>query len=207
MRSVRRFEQVAGFILAGGQSSRMGRDKALLEFGGVPLLVRTARLLEPRVAAVTVIGPAERYAALGLRVVPDDRPGLGPLGGLATALRISRSEWNLVVGCDLPYLTGAWLDWLIARALDSPADAVVPESERGLEPLCAMYRGRCAGVLADALARGVRKLTDAVAALAMEKIAAAQWKAFDSSGALFRNMNASADYEEARARLRGEAAE
>ncbi len=207
MRSVRRFEQAAGFILAGGQSSRMGRDKALLEFGGVPLLVRTARLLEPRVAAVTVIGPAERYAALGLRVVPDDHPGLGPLGGLATALRISRSEWNLVVGCDLPYLTGMWLDWLIARAVDSLADAVVPESARGLEPLCAMYRGRCAGVLADALARDVRKLTDAVAALAMEKIPAAQWKAFDSSGALFRNMNTSADYEEARARLEGKAAE
>ena len=185
----------------------MGRDKALLEFGGMPLLVRTARLLEPRVAAVAVIGPAERYAALGLRVVPDDRPGLGPLGGLATALRVSRSEWNLVVGCDLPYLTGMWLDWLIARALDSPADAVVPESERGLEPLCAMYRGSCAAVLADALARGVRKLTDAVAALAMEKITAAQWKALDSSGALFRNMNTCADYEEARARLEGKAAE
>ena len=77
---MKHFEQVAGFILAGGQSSRMGCDKALLEIAGVPLLVRTARLLEPRVAGVTVIGPPERYAALGLRVVPDDRAGLGQIG-------------------------------------------------------------------------------------------------------------------------------
>ena len=67
---------MAGFILAGGASSRMGRNKALLEIGGVPLLVRTARLLEPLVAAVTVIGPLERYTALGLHVVPDDSPGM-----------------------------------------------------------------------------------------------------------------------------------
>ena len=203
---MKHFEQVAGFILAGGQSSRMGRDKALLEIAGVPLLVRTARLLEPRVAGVTVIGPPERYAALGLRVIPDDRAGLGPLGGIATALRISSSEWNLVVGCDLPYLTGDWLDWLIARARASPADAVVPESARGLEPLCAIYRARCAPALAAALARGVRKASDAVAALAMEKVTVGQWKAFEAGGALFQNMNTPDDYQQARARLEGKAA-
>ena len=203
---MKHFEQVAGFILAGGQSSRMGCDKALLEIAGVPLLVRTARLLEPRVAGVTVVGPPERYAALGLRVVPDDRAGLGPLGGIATALRISSSEWNLVVGCDLPYLTGDWLDWLIGRAQASPADAVVPESERGLEPLCAIYRARCAPALAAALARGVRKASDAVAALAMEKVTVGQWRAFEAGGALFQNMNTPDDYQQARARLEGQAA-
>ncbi len=203
---MRRFNQLAGFILAGGQSSRMGRDKALLEIAGAPLLVRTARLLESRVAAVTVVGPPERYAALGLRIVPDDCAGVGPLGGLATALRISSSEWNLVVGCDLPYLTGEWLDWLIARALGSTADAVVPESERGLEPLCAIYRTRCARALEAGLDRGEHKVTDVVGALVLEKVTAAQWKAFDAGGALFKNMNTLADYEEARARLEGKAA-
>ncbi len=203
---MRRSKQLAGFILAGGQSSRMGRDKALLEFAGVPLLVRTARLLEPRVASVTVIGPPERYAALRLRVVPDDQPGVGPLGGIATALRLSSPEWNLLVGCDLPYLTGEWLDWLIGRALASKADALVPETERGLEPLCAIYHRGCAPALAASLARGVRKVTDAVAGLALERVTPAEWKPFDVDGALFKNMNTPADYEEARARLGGEAA-
>jgi len=194
---------MAGFILAGGASSRMGRDKALLEIGGLPLLVRTARLLEPLVANVTVIGPPERYAALGLRVVPDDTTAVGPLAGLATALRISRSEWNLVVGCDLPYLSAQWLEWLMARALASRADALVPETSRGLEPLCAIYRARCASAVAAAIARGERKVIDVVAKLALEKLRPDEWQAIDAEGALFKNMNTPADYEEARARLEG----
>ena len=200
---MKRYDQVAGFILAGGASSRMGRDKALLEIGGVPLLVRSARLLEPLVAAVTVIGPPERYSALGLRVVPDDSAGLGPLAGLATALRISRTEWDLVVGCDLPYLSAAWLEWLIMRALDSPADALVPETSRGLEPLCAIYRARCAAKLTAALAAGVRKVTDAVAALAPERLTPAQWETIAAGETLFKNMNTPEDYAEARAKLEG----
>src|SRR5580704_8841622 len=63
---VKRYPQVAGFLLAGGASSRMGRDKGLLEFGGVPLILHTARLLEPLVAEVTVVGTPRRHAALGL---------------------------------------------------------------------------------------------------------------------------------------------
>jgi len=200
---MKRYDQVAGFILAGGASSRMGRDKALLEIGGVPLLVRTARLLEPLTPAVTVIGPPERYSGLGLRVVPDDSAGLGPLAGLATALRISRTEWNLVLGCDLPYLSAAWLEWLILRALDSPADALVPETSRGLEPLCAIYRARCAGKLTAALAVGVRKVTDAVAALAPERMTPAQWETIAPGDTFFRNMNTPEDYAEASAKLKG----
>ena len=124
---------------------------------------------------------------------------------MATALRLSMADWNLLVSCDLPYLTGAWLDWLIGRALASEADALVPETERGLEPLCATYRRRCGPVLAAALARGVRKVTDAVAGLALEKVSPAEWKLFDADGALFKNMNTPADYDEARAQLEPDA--
>ena len=198
---MKRYDQVAGFILAGGASSRMGRDKALLEVGGLPMLARTARLLEPLVVSVTVIGPPESYAPLGLRVVPDDQPGLGPLGGLATALRISESEWNLVVGCDLPYLLSGWLDCLLARAVASPGDAVVPESARGLEPLCAVYRARCARTISAAISRGERKVTDAISALRIEKVLPAEWGRFSPTGRLFTNMNTPEDYAEACARL------
>jgi molybdopterin-guanine dinucleotide biosynthesis protein A len=179
----------------------MGRDKAQLEICGATLLVRTAHLLEPLATAVTVIGPVERYARLGLWVVPDDRPGLGPLGGIATALRISPLPWSLIVGCDLPFLTGAWLEYLIARAEVSTADVVVPESMQGPEPLCAIYHKRSEAAIAEALEQGVRKVTDALARLAMEKVLAAEWKAFDSDGWLFKNINMPADYEQARARL------
>ncbi len=195
---MRRFEQVAGFVLAGGTSSRMGRDKALLEIGGVPLLLRAAQLAEPLVATVTIVGTPERYRHLGLRVVGDDRPGLGPLGGMATALRLSAHEWNLVLGCDLPYLNAAWLEYLIARAVASTADALLPETARGAEPLCAMYRKSCAVPIAAALAAGVRKITEGLTGLAVERLDEREWKAFDSDGRLFKNMNTPADYEDAR---------
>jgi molybdopterin-guanine dinucleotide biosynthesis protein A len=196
-----KFQNVSAFILAGGSSSRMGSDKALLELNGELLILRAARLLDPLVACVTVIGDPARYAALGLAVVPDDVPGLGALGGIATALRISRLPWNLVVACDLPYLTAAWLEFLISRALASRADALLPAGERGPEPLCAVYHARCAPVISAALERGVRKVTDGLAGLVIETLPQQEWNAFDSDGCLFKNMNSPADFAEARARL------
>ncbi len=179
----------------------MGVDKALLTLNGQPLLLRTANLLAPLVASVTVIGNPARYASLSLTVVDDDVPGLGPLGGIATALRVSSTNWNLIVGCDLPYLTSVWLEFLISRALASSADAILPHSDGGAEPLCAMYHVRCAPMIAAAIARGVRKVTDGLAGCVVENILPAEWKAFDSGGALFKNMNTQADYAEARSRF------
>lgn len=193
--------QIAGFILAGGESSRMRRDKALLELDGVPLLVRTARLVESIVGPATVVGNPENYRSFGLRVVADDWPSAGPLGGIATALRASNAAWNLVVACDLPYLTRAWLAYLISRALASDADAALPMNVRGAEPLCAMYHKRCEPAIRAALEEGTRKVTDGLEGVRVEYIEPVAWKAFDSSGLLFKNMNSPEDYEEARARL------
>jgi molybdopterin-guanine dinucleotide biosynthesis protein A len=197
--------QLAGFILAGGESSRMGRDKALLELNGVALVVRAARLLETVVGTPAIIGAPERLGGLGFTVKPDDWPGTGPLGGIATALHASNAAWNLIVACDLPYLTRAWLEHIVARALASPADAVLPMNERGAEPLCALYQKQCEPVVRAALERGTRKVTDGLAGLRVESIAPTEWKAFDSDGLLFKNMNSPADYEEARSKLGGRA--
>ncbi|MGH9709016.1 MAG: molybdenum cofactor guanylyltransferase, partial [Candidatus Acidiferrales bacterium] len=179
-------EPVGGFILAGGRSSRMGRPKGLLTFAGEPLVVRLARLLESTCETPVVIGPPEVYASLGFRVVGDDGENLGPLGGICTALRIATCEWNLAVGCDLPFLTREWLEFLIGRSIDSNADVVIPLNERGLEPLCAMYRKRAQPTIAEALGRGVRKITDGLAGLTLTSIAPAEWKAFDPRGRLFK---------------------
>src|SRR2546423_576664 len=111
----------------------MGRDKALLDFGGVPLILHTARLLEPLVAEVTIVGSRTRYAALGLHAITDiakkqstkTKLRRGPLAGIATALSATRMPWNLIVACDLPYLSEGWLDWLLSRAVDSRCEAVI----------------------------------------------------------------------------------
>jgi molybdenum cofactor guanylyltransferase len=193
--------QISGFILAGGESSRMGRDKALLELNGVALIVRAAQLVESVAEACAVVGDSERLEGLLLRVIADDFPGAGPLGGIATALRNSKSEWNLVIACDLPYLTREWLGYLAERALESDADAVVPMNELGIEPLCAMYRKRCDAAIREALDGGKRKVTDGIARLRTEFVEPDDWKAFDSDRLLFKNMNSPADYEEAKLRL------
>ncbi len=192
---------VAAYILAGGESSRMGRDKALLDFGGVPLIQHIASLVQPLTGTPVVVGPSDRYVNLKLRVIPDDAQGVGPLGGIATALRDSREPWNLILGCDMPLLTSEWLAHLIDRALNSEADAILPQSAHGAEPLCAMYRKRCEASIMKAIARGVRKVTDCVAALSIERIEPEEWKTFDSSGLLFRNLNSPQDIEDIAATL------
>ncbi|MGB7751368.1 MAG: molybdenum cofactor guanylyltransferase [Candidatus Acidiferrales bacterium] len=202
---------VAGFILAGGQSSRMGVDKGLLEIVGEPMIVRAARLVEAvaGVAAV-VVGTPEKYQGVGLRAIADDWPGCGPLGGIATALRASDADWNLIVACDLPYLTREWLEYLLQRARDSAEEAVVPmnltpENKRGAEPLCAAYHKGCEPTLRRALERGVRKVTDGLAELRVEVIEPKEWKGFDSDGLLFKNVNTPADYEQAKRKSAGRA--
>jgi molybdopterin-guanine dinucleotide biosynthesis protein A len=193
---------IAAFILAGGESSRMGTNKALLELGGMPLVVRTAHLVESASGTKpTIVGSPEIYARLRLHAIRDDWPGAGPLGGIATALRASESPWNLIVACDLPYLTKAWLEHLIHRAKRSHADALVPLNDAGAEPLCAIYNKSSESAIWLALDRGVRKVTDGLAGLRAEHIEPREWKAFDSEGLLFKNMNSAADYEEAKVRI------
>ncbi len=202
---------VAGFILAGGESSRMGVDKGLLEIAGVPMIVRAARLVELAVGApAVVVGTPEKYHGLGLRAIADDWPGCGPLGGIATALRASQADWNLVVACDLPYLTRDWLEYLVLRARDAAEEAVVAmnltaANKRGAEPLCAMYHRGSELEIRRALERGVRKVTDGLAELRVELIEPAKWKGFDSDGFLFKNVNTPVDYEEAKAKFAGRA--
>jgi len=197
----------AGFILAGGESSRMGQNKALLHLGGEPLILRLARMVRSVTGtAATVVGPPEVYTPLRLRAIRDDWPGAGPLGGIATALRASESQWNLIIACDLPYLSVDWLQYLTRRAQESDCDVVMAITAGGPEPLCAMYRKTGESAIWLALDRGARKVTDALASLRIEYLEPSDWKCFESDGLLFKNMNSSSDYEEAKARfgLRGE---
>jgi molybdenum cofactor guanylyltransferase len=199
---MKRCDNIAAFVLAGGASKRMGRDKALLKLDGVPMVVRMARLAEPHVASVTVVvGSAERYASLGLSVVSDRWVGIGPLGGIATALSGSSADWNLILGCDLPYLTTEWIEWLISRTIESPVQAVVPESRRGLEPLAAMYRKDSALAFSTAIEQGVRRVSEALGEIVFEKVTAGQWRELGSTDMIFQNVNTPKDFAEAQRRI------
>lgn len=206
---MKRYEQISAFILCGGANSRMGQVKGLLEIGGEPLIVRITRIVEPLVASVTAVGTQEPYGGVGLTVIEDGKfdgsdesvAKAGPLAGIATALNASRTEWNLILACDLPYLSGDWLDWFLARAVKCDSHVVMPKTAAGVEPLAAVYRKECGEPIIAALRCGIRKVTDAIAPLGVQLVSEEEWQHIDPDGRVLRNMNTPQDYEEARASL------
>jgi molybdenum cofactor guanylyltransferase len=208
------FPNAEAFLLAGGKSTRMGRNKSLLEINGEPLIQRAASLLAPLVKQITVVISATQsanpentdlYSELKLPTLTDLWPNAGPLGGIATALTTAQSPWALILACDMPFITKEWLTFLLsqfAKYETEQIDAIISETSRGLEPLCALYRSRCAPTLAAALDSRVRKVTDAVANLEMKRIPENEWRQFSPDGNLFGNLNTWQDYLEAQQRLK-----
>lgn len=195
--------EIGGYVLAGGGSTRFGRDKALVEVGGKAMLERIFELLPGVTSRAKLVAAPNKYDAFGAGIVEDRWPGEGPLGGIITALEDaakspSESQWNLILSCDMPFLTREWLVFLCERAAKSKAQVVVPHSAHGPEPLCACYRTDAAGALRAAFESGVRKVTQGLQHVSTEVLDEADWKRFDSAGRLFWNMNTAADYEEAR---------
>lgn len=180
-----------GFVVAGGQSSRMGRDKALLPFGEATLIehaIALAREVTPEVAVLC--GPTRRYQEFGVPVIEDPVCGVGPLGGLygavlaASADHRERIFWLAV---DLPLLPSGLLARLLAE-LDQ-ADVAMARTPHGLEPLCAAFRTEPAlGAVRDALRTGRLKLTAALEGLRLDPI--------DTDPALFANINSPRDYDQ-----------
>jgi len=143
----------AGYVLAGGRSSRMGRDKALLMGRGVAAVVREAA------GSVALVGDPGLYRALGFPVIPDLWPGEGPLGGIITALRHTNGDSNLIVACDMPMVSIGFLKELLE---DWSGGILVPVGPSGrMEPLCAVYGRSVLEGLEAAFAGGVRKVTAA----------------------------------------------
>jgi molybdenum cofactor guanylyltransferase len=199
--------RVFGFVQAGGGSTRFGGDKALVEIGGKTLLARTVEIVASVCEETRIVASAGKYADAPVSIVADKWPGQGPLGGIVTALEFCNEKLRdaegkvasaLIVSCDMPFLTREWLAYLCERAVKSTAEVVVPESENGLEPLCACWRTDSAASIQASFAGGVRKVTEAMKRLPMEVLDEADWKRFDTDGRLFWNMNTLADYEEAR---------
>lgn len=195
--------EIHGYVTAGGASSRFGVDKALAELGGQTMLDRMCNLVGELADSVSVVAPAVRYKDSGKRIVEDNWPGQGPLGGIITGLMDAHARnlshtWCLIVGCDMPFLTPDWLRYLVERAFASSAGVVAPRSTLGLEPLCACWHTRATDKLQYALEEGVRKVTEAMKRIDTEVVDEADWKRFDSAGRLFWNMNTPADHEEAR---------
>jgi molybdopterin-guanine dinucleotide biosynthesis protein A len=194
---------ILGYVQAGGASTRFGRDKALVGFGGRTMLAQTTGLLASVCGDVIIVAAEGQYPDVPVPLLADRWPGQGPLGGILTALQSSalrgtESIWNLIVSCDMPFLTRDWLEFLCQRAERSAAQVAVAESANGLEPLCACWKTTSMPSVQAAFDSGVRKVSDAMKRLPMEVLDVSVWKRFDTKGRLFWNINTPADYEEAK---------
>ncbi|MGA2599298.1 MAG: molybdenum cofactor guanylyltransferase [Bryobacteraceae bacterium] len=152
----------AGFVLVGGHSSRMGRDKALLPWRRTTLAQHVAQAVQEAATSVALIGDPSSYSHLGYPVCADDTPGNGPAGGIATALAISEAEWSLIVGCDMPFITAEPLRMLLQEAAKTDRKCVVAAGPSGPEPLCAVYHRDCLGPLKKAIAESRLRMRDIV---------------------------------------------
>jgi molybdopterin-guanine dinucleotide biosynthesis protein A len=207
------FPNAEAFLLVGGKSTRMGRNKSLLEINGEPLIQRTANLLTPLVKATTLVMSVTQssdsenknsYSNLKLPIITDRYSNAGPLAGIATAVATAKTPWSLILACDMPFLTKEWLTFLLSQVSEAPeqTDAIVPETIHGLEPLSAIYRTACAPTLSAALARDERKVTDVISTLNLKRIGENQWRQFSPDGNLFGNLNTWQDYLDAQLRLK-----
>ena len=189
-----------GFVLTGGQSSRMGQDKALLPFGDRPLVVWIAERVRRVCEDVSLVGNPTKYAGLGFPAIGDVFPDQGPLSGIHAALVHSDARFTLVIGCDMPYLSPEFLELLLEIAGRTEADAVVPESESfRYEPLCAIYTRACLLPIEQALQQGQRKIRSLLERWRLRVVTRQEWEPYDPSGKMFSNLNTPADYEQVRA--------
>ena len=144
---------LSAVILAGGESKRMGRDKAWVEFDGQPLIARAVSTVRSTgINEVYISGRAGiDYSALACSVLLDSGPGAGPLRGIERALDSTQAPLTLVLAVDLPRMTAAFLQKLVARC--DPLTGVVPKIRGQLEPLAAIYPKRCLLIARDCLLR------------------------------------------------------
>jgi len=198
---------VAAFILAGGKSTRMGADKAFVDYDGRTLLEWALDLAHSVTSTVRIVGNREKFAPFA-PVVEDIFQDCGPLGGIHAALRASTTELNLMLAVDTPLVSRAFLQYLISQARGAPeAVVVVPSVDGGWQPLCAIYRREFADAAENALRSGrnrIDRLFDGVRTRVIEQ---AELEGAGFSLAIFRNLNTPEELEKEKSRFQPRFAE
>lgn len=193
-----------GFILVGGLSSRMGSDKALLDLGGKLFIERISATLAEVCRSVRLVGAGGANDLKLWQHVPDVYPGWGALGGLHAALDACRTEWAIVVACDLPFVTGELFVRL--ASLGEDFEAVIPVQPDGRQqPLCALYRREpCAKVSEELIESGERRPRALLQKVKTRRVAAHELSDLQGSAHFFMNINTPEDYSQARKTVIGD---
>src|SRR5512133_2847708 len=186
-------------IQAGGQSSRMGEDKALKTFLGRPLIQRVIERLTPIADELIVTtNRPEVYSFLSLRLIPDLKPGRGALGGLYTAIASASNPFVAVVACDMPFASATFFKAATGLMVEEEVDVVIAKSEEGYEPLHAVYRREtCLPAIEAAIDADQWKVIAWFPEVKVRVLTTDEIKQYDPSGLAFWNVNTLEEFMEA----------
>jgi molybdopterin-guanine dinucleotide biosynthesis protein A len=179
--------KAAGFVLTGGSSTRMGRDKALLTVGGQPLCEYLGDVLSSVAYPVLLVGHPERYAHLKYRCIPDLHPDCGPMSGVESALSLDLAEFSIIVSCDIFPLRTEWLRALLSEAAQGASCAVVQDADGNVQPLCGAYSRACRAIVSRARASGRLRMMDLLQELNATRV---------KIEGVAKNLNTPAEYDE-----------
>jgi molybdopterin-guanine dinucleotide biosynthesis protein A len=193
-------------IQAGGQSKRMGRDKALLPLAGKPMIEHILERIEGLgdEILITTNDPTE-FAYLNIRLERDLNPGRGSLAGLHTALNVSRFSHTLVLACDMPFVNRSLLEYMIE--LIPQADVIVPQCRRHFEPMHAIYSQACLPHIEAALRTGDTRVISFYDQVRIRIVNESELARLDPQGMSFFNINTPEDLDRAEDYLRQFSAE
>lgn len=186
-------------IQAGGQSSRMGEDKALKTFLGNPLIQRVVERLSPVAdELILTTNRPDDYAFLKLPLVSDLKPGRGALGGLYTAIASASNPIVAVVACDMPFANARVLEAATRLMVEEEADVVIAKGEEGYEPLHAIYRRKtCLPAIEAAIDADMWKVVAWFPQVKVRVLTSDEIKRYDPSGLAFWNVNTPEEFAKA----------
>ncbi|MFY9139768.1 MAG: molybdenum cofactor guanylyltransferase [Thermacetogeniaceae bacterium] len=185
--------KASGIILAGGRSSRMGKDKSLMMYEQQTLIERTVNELKKVVDEIIIASNStSKYGIPGVIEVPDIYPGMGPLAGIHAGLKRVKHQYAFVIGCDMPLFKAELAKFLLE--LCPGYDVVVPQIDGSGEPLCAVYSKSCIEPIENCLKDGLRSVTLFHHLVRVLPVGREQIEKIGSPKELFCNLNTPEDY-------------
>lgn len=185
-----------GIILSGGKSLRMGKNKAFIEIEGLPMIERILNLFKKIFNEILVItNDKNQFVHLdNVKIFNDLIPYKGALGGLYTGLFYSSHEYSFCVGCDMPFLNESLIKFLIKKI--NGEDIIVPKTEKGLEPLHAIYSKRCLSIIKSMIDSGKSRIIDIYPLLKIKIIEEREFIDLDPEKKSFLNINTPEELEQ-----------
>jgi molybdopterin-guanine dinucleotide biosynthesis protein A len=180
--------RLTGVILSGGQSIRMGKNKAFVEIDGIPIIQRIHNLFEKLFQEIIIVAnQKEPFKNISSKIYSDLIPKRGVLGGLYTGLFFSSFQYSFCVACDMPFLKESVIEYLIKRIQND--DVIVPRTKDGLQPLHAIYSKMCLGPIKHIIEEGKYKILDLYPMVKVKIIEEGELTLLDPTNESFVNVN------------------